>query len=129
MAFPYLDGLYDFIRGSEFLLLFSDEEGYILAPGGRGHLPTARENGLVKGLPQRIPAGHQRDRHGPGGPDPPPGLWGGALRGTCQLGLLRRIGLLPDGDIGGVVCCPAWREHVNDHWAWWWPQQMPFLGS
>ena len=26
VAFPYLDGLYDFIRGSEFLLLFSDEE-------------------------------------------------------------------------------------------------------
>ena len=25
VAFPYLDGLYDFIRGSEFLLLFSDE--------------------------------------------------------------------------------------------------------
>ncbi len=96
VAFPYLDGLYDFIRGSEFLLLFSDEEGYILyARGDEDISRTARENGLVKGgLPQRIPAGHQRDRHGLGGPDPPPSLWGGALlRGTCQLGLLRRIGL------------------------------------
>lgn len=36
VAFPYLDGLYDFIRGSEFLLLFSDEEGYILYARGAG---------------------------------------------------------------------------------------------
>ena len=50
VAFPYLDGLYDFIRGSEFLLLFSDEEGYILyARGDEDISRTARENGLVKG--------------------------------------------------------------------------------
>ena len=51
VAFPYLDGLYDFIRGSEFLLLFSDEEGYILyARGDEDISRTARENGLVKGV-------------------------------------------------------------------------------
>ena len=44
VAFPYLDGLYDFIRGSEFLLLFSDEEGYILyARGDEDISRTARE--------------------------------------------------------------------------------------
>ena len=43
VAFPYLDGLYDFIRGSEFLLLFSDEGGlYPLRPGDEDISRTAR---------------------------------------------------------------------------------------
>ena len=107
VAFPYLDGLYDFIRGSEFLLLFSDEEGYILyARGDEDISRTARENGLVKGacrsesrlgtngigtvLVDRIPlqvfgAEHYYEVHA---------NW--ACSGASVF--------LPDGDIGGVVC-------------------------
>ena len=118
VAFPYLDGLYDFIRGSEFLLLFSDEEGYILyARGDEDISRTARENGLVKGacrsesrlgtngigtvLVDRIPlqvfgAEHYYEVHA---------NW--ACSGASVF--------LPDGDIGGVVCLSGMAEHVNDH--------------
>ena len=118
VAFPYLDGLYDFIRGSEFLLLFSDEEGYILyARGDEDISRTARENGLVKGACRsesrlgtngigtvfvgRIPlqvfgAEHYYEVHA---------NW--ACSGASVF--------LPDGDIGGVVCLSGMAEHVNDH--------------
>lgn len=117
-ALAYLDGLYDFIRGSEFLLLFSDEEGYILyARGDEDISRTARENGLVKGacrsesrlgtngigtvLVDRIPlqvfgAEHYYEVHA---------NW--ACSGASVF--------LPDGDIGGVVCLSGMAEHVNDH--------------
>lgn len=95
VAFPYLDGLYDFIRGSEFLLLFSDEEGYILyARGDEDISRTAGRTGWSRGPaaanPGWAPTGSARSWW----TGSPSRSWGGALlRGTCQLGLLRRIGL------------------------------------
>lgn len=50
VAVPYLDVLYNFIRGSNFLVILSDEEGYLLYERGDPEiLDIARQNALVKG--------------------------------------------------------------------------------
>ena len=112
VAFPYLDGLYDFIRGSEFLLLFSDEEGYILYARGRGHLPDRPgeragqgacrsesrlgTNGIGTVLVDRIPSKSlgrsTTTRYMPTGPAP-------AHRSFC-----------PMETSAAWSACPAWRS-------------------
>ena len=50
VAVPYVQTLYDFIKGSEFKVLLSDEEGYILYEQGDPEImEIAKRGGLVKG--------------------------------------------------------------------------------
>ena len=135
VAFPYLDGLYDFIRGSEFLRYSVTRRAISSTPGGTRTSPgPPRENGLVNGGPAAAnpgwaPTGSARS------------WWTGSPSKSFGAAHYYEVHanwacsgasvFLPDGDIGGVVCLSGMAEHVNDQHsgAWWWPQQMPFLGS
>lgn len=118
VAFPYLDVLYDFIRGSEFLVILSDEEGYLLYErGDPGIFEIARQNGLIKGACrsegklgtngvgtvivtkkplQVFAAEHYYEVHSD---------W------ACSGAPI----LLPDGRVGGVVCLSGMADQVNYH--------------
>ncbi len=118
IAFPYLDTLCDFIRGSEFLVILSDEEGYLLYVQGDTKIcEIARQNGLVKGgcrserrlgtngigtvIATKQPlqvfaAEHYYEVH---------------TEWACSGAPI----FLPDGRIGGVVCLSGMAQQVNYH--------------
>ncbi|WP_352408646.1 sigma 54-interacting transcriptional regulator [Lawsonibacter hominis] len=118
VAFPYLDALYDFIKGSEFLALLSDEEGYVLyEQGDPGISAIARQNGLVKG------ACRSEARLGTNGigtvlaTQSPLQVFGAEhyyaihTNWACSGAPI----YLPDGSVGGVVCLSGMADKVNDH--------------
>ena len=118
VAFPYLDVLYDFIKDSEFLVLFSDEEGYVLYERGAPHIfAVAMQNGLVAG------ACRSEDRLGTNG-------IGTVLTTKAPLQVFAAEHYydvhtnwacsgapvyLPDGSVGGAVCMSGMADQVNDH--------------
>lgn len=118
VAFPYLDALYDFIKGSEFLVLLSDEEGYILYERGDPHIfSIAQQNGLVTG------ACRSESRLGTNG-------IGTVLATKAPLQVFAAEHYytvhtnwacsgapiyLPDGSLGGAVCMSGLAEQVNRH--------------
>ena len=118
VAVPYVQTLYDFIKGSEFKVLLSDEEGYILYEQGDPEImEIAKRGGLVKGacrseqrlgtngigtvLVNRRPlqvfgAEHYYETHN---------HW------ACSGAPI----LLPDGSLGGSICLSGMAEKVTDH--------------
>ncbi|MGN8897554.1 sigma-54-dependent Fis family transcriptional regulator [Flavonifractor sp. HCP28S3_F3] len=118
VAFPFLDGLYDFIRGSEFLVLISDEEGYILYERGDPQiLSTAQKTGLIEG------ACRSEDRLGTNGvgtvlvTQQPLQVFAEEhyyevhVNWSCSGAPI----FLPDGRLGGSVCLSGMAEKVNYH--------------
>ena len=118
VAVPYLDVLYNFIRGSNFLVILSDEEGYLLYERGDPEiLDIARQNALVKG------ACRSEARLGTNGV--------GTVLATQQpLQVFAAEHyyevhrdwacsgapiFLPDGRVGGVVCLSGMAHQVNYH--------------
>lgn len=118
VAFPYLDVLYDFIKGSEFLVLLSDEEGFVLYERGDPNiLAVAQKNGLVAG------ACRSENRLGTNG-------IGTVLTTQTPLQVFAAEHYyavhtnwacsgapiyLPDGSLGGAVCMSGMADQVNDH--------------
>ena len=116
VAFPFLDGLYDFIRGSEFLVLISDEEGYILYERGDPQiLSTAQKTGLIEG------ACRSESRLGTNGvgtvlvTQQPLQVFAEEhyyevhVNWSCSGAPI----FLPDGRLGGSVCLSGMAEKVN----------------
>ena len=118
VAFPYLDGLFDFIEGSEFLILLSDEEGYILYERGDAEIYNiAERNGLVRG------ACRSEKRLGTNG-------IGTVLTTKTPLQVFAAEHYYqvhenwacsgapiyqPDGSLAGSVCFSGMADKVNDH--------------
>ena len=118
VAFPYLDTLYNFIRGSEFLVVLSDEEGYLLYErGDPGIMESARQSGLVTG------ACRSEDRLGTNGVGTviaikkPLQVFGAEHYyevhdyWACSGAPI----FLPDGSVGGVICLSGMADKVNYH--------------
>jgi len=113
IAFPYLDSLYDFIKGSEFLVLLGDEEGFVLYQRGDPFISDiAVKNGLIPG------ACRSEDRLGTNGV-------GTALVTGMPLQVFAEEHyyevhsdwacsgapiFLPDGSTGGVICLSGMAE-------------------
>ena len=118
VAVPYLQVLYDFIKGSEFVVILSDEEGYLLfEEGDPGIMEIARKGGLVKGACR---SERRLGTNGIGtvlvnreplqvfGPEHYYQVHGGWVCSGAPI-------FLPDGSLGGAICLSGMADMVNDH--------------
>ena len=113
-----MDNLYNFIKGSEFLVILSDEEGYLLYVRGDPEISEiARQNGLVKG------ACRSEKRLGTNGigtvitTKAPLQVFAGEhyYKVHSDWACSGAPIYLPDGSIGGTICLSGMAHQVNYH--------------
>lgn len=118
VAYPYLDNFYNFIKGSEFLVILSDEEGYLLYVRGDQEISEiAQQNGLVRG------ACRSEDRLGTNGigtviaTKAPLQVFAGEhyYKVHSDWACSGAPIYLPDGSVGGTICLSGMAHQVNYH--------------
>lgn len=118
IALPYLKMLFEHIRGSGFVLILADEEGYILyIQGDRDILEIANRNGLTVG------ANRSEKRLGTSGigtvlaTRQPLQVFGAEHYYRVHSGWVCSGApvFLPSGDLGGVVCLSGMADSVSSH--------------
>ena len=118
IALPYLKLLFEHIRGSGFVLILADEEGYILyIQGDRDILEIANRNGLTVG------ANRSENRLGTSGigtvltTRQPLQVFGAEHYYRVHSGWVCSGApiFLPSGDLGGVVCLSGMAGSVSAH--------------